>query len=141
MLFNQLNLIVKDMDAAVVFYRRLGLEFDAEPGAKHVEIYFPNGMTIELDIAKSVAVWNTGWRGGTSGGNVIGFGVESPERVDALYNDLTSAGYRGSQPPFDAFWGARYAVVEDPDGNGIGFTGPIDAARKYWPPSVPPSAR
>ncbi len=31
------------------------------------------------------------------------------------YAELTSAGYRGRQPPFDAFWGARYAIVADPD--------------------------
>jgi catechol 2,3-dioxygenase-like lactoylglutathione lyase family enzyme len=139
MLLNQINLIVKDMSAAIAFYRRLGLQFDAEPGANHVEIYFPNKMSIELDSMKSVEKWNTGWRGPAGTGNVIGFAVESREEVDTIYSDLTAEGYRGSQPPFDAFWGARYAVVEDPDGNGIGLTSPIDSARKFWPPSQPPA--
>ena len=139
MLLNQINLIVRDMDASVAFYRCLGLTFDAEPGATHVEIYFPNKMSIELDSVKSVEKWNTGWRGPTGPGNVIGFALESRERVDDTYTDLTGAGYRGSQPPFDAFWGARYAVVEDPDGNGVGLTSPIDADRRLWPPSAPPT--
>ena len=46
---------------------------------------------------------------------------------------LTAAGYRGCEPPYDAFFGARYAVVEDPDGNDVGLMSPIDAAAKFVP--------
>ena len=34
------------------------------------------------------------------------------------------------QEPYDAFWGARYAVVSDPDGNGVGIMSPIDPAQR-----------
>jgi uncharacterized glyoxalase superfamily protein PhnB len=34
------------------------------------------------------------------------------------------------QPPYDAFWGARYAVVSDPDGNAVGIMSPIDPDRR-----------
>ena len=57
---------------------------------------------------------------------VLGFNVDSRERVDQIYNDLTGAGYHGQQEPFDAFWGARYAVVEDPDGNAVRIMSPVD---------------
>ena len=57
-----------------------------------------------------------------------------------MYGDLVAAGYRGRQPPYDAFWGARYAIVDDPDGNGVGLMSPIEADRKFWPPATPPSA-
>jgi len=40
------------------------------------------------------------------------------------------------QPPFDAFWGARYAIVEDPDGNVIGFQSPSDPERRTAPPGI-----
>ena len=43
---------------------------------------------------------------------------------------VTGAGYRGQQPPYDAFWGARYAVVEDPDGNAVGIMSPSDPDRR-----------
>ena len=33
-------------------------------------------------------------------------------------------------PPFDAFWGSRYAEVCDPDGNVLGFHSPADHARR-----------
>jgi hypothetical protein len=47
---------------------------------------------------------------------VLSFKVGSRERVDEIYADLVAAGYWGQQPPYYAFWGARYAVIEDPDG-------------------------
>jgi uncharacterized glyoxalase superfamily protein PhnB len=47
---------------------------------------------------------------------------------------LTGAGYKGLQAPFDAFWGARYAVVEDPNGIAVGLMSPSDPNRRYWPP-------
>jgi hypothetical protein len=51
---------------------------------------------------------------------------------------FSAAGYRAQQAPYDAFWGARYAIVEDPDGNAIGLMGPADADSRYWPPTTPP---
>jgi uncharacterized glyoxalase superfamily protein PhnB len=39
--------------------------------------------------------------------------------VDSLYAELTGAGYAGHLEPWDAFWGQRYAVVKDPDGNDV----------------------
>jgi uncharacterized glyoxalase superfamily protein PhnB len=61
---------------------------------------------------------------------VLGFKVDRRERVDEIYADLTGAGYRGQQPPYDAFWGARYAVVEDPDSNAVGIMSPVDPERR-----------
>ena len=56
--------------------------------------------------------------------------------VDEVYADLTEAGYAGLQPPHDAFWGARYAIVEDPDGIAVGLMSPISANFKSMPPDV-----
>ena len=55
-------------------------------------------------------------------------------RWTGTYADLTGAGYAGQQPPYDAFWGARYAVVEDPDGNPVGLMSPLDPAYRSAPP-------
>ena len=138
--FNQVNVIVKDMKATVDFYRRLGLEIGSDGTEVHVEVKFPNGMTVEFDTVGSVHVWDSGWNGAVGSGVVIGLAFESRDAIDAVYRDVTAAGGKGRQPPFDAFWGGRYAVVEDPDGNGVGLMSPIDAERKYWPPKPPPKA-
>ena len=49
----------------------------------------------------------------------LAFRCDGPEEVDRLYAELVEAGYEGHLPPWDAFWGQRYAVVHDPDGNGV----------------------
>jgi uncharacterized glyoxalase superfamily protein PhnB len=55
------------------------------------------------------------------GGHAVGlaFVCDSPAEVDKVYAELVEAGYTGRQEPWDAFWGQRYATVEDPDANGV----------------------
>ena len=60
--FNQVNLIVRDMDKTLAFYRRLGLTIDAEPGSEHVGVTFPNGMSMDLDSVEFVPMWDSGWK-------------------------------------------------------------------------------
>ncbi len=70
---------------------------------------------------------------------IVGFSLPSRDAVDQRYVELTSARYVGRQPPpFDAFWGARYAIVADPDGNDVGLMSPIDETRRTWPPEQSP---
>jgi catechol 2,3-dioxygenase-like lactoylglutathione lyase family enzyme len=138
---NQINLVVRDMDAMLEFYGRLGIEI--APGAPpwdrhHRTLSTPDGLDLDLDSAAFAAQWNQGWPPGRTG-PVIGFGLATREAVDALYADLTDAGYPGQQPPCDAFWGARYAVVSDPEGNAVGLMSPIDPTRKSEPPTPPTS--
>ncbi len=135
---NQLNLIVRDMDTTVAFYRRLGLAINAEPGANHVAVDFPNGLLVEFDTVDFVRQWDAASTGATGGSTVLGFSVPTRKEVDELHGSLTSAGYADHQRPYDAFWGARYAIVEDPDRNCVGIMSPIDDARKAWPPKPPP---
>ena len=48
---------------------------------------------------------------------------------------LAADGVPVQQQPYDAFWGARYAVVSDPDGHGVGIMSPVDPAlRRNEPP-------
>jgi uncharacterized glyoxalase superfamily protein PhnB len=45
--------------------------------------------------------------------------VDSPAKVDALFEKVTAAGHPGPLKPYDAPWGMRYATVADPDGNWV----------------------
>ncbi len=136
-----LNLVVRDMEATLTFYRRLGLEipdsdvWHTPTGAHHVEVSMPNGMDLDFDSAELAKSYNAGWQPDGSR-SVIGFSVPTREAVDERYAELTGAGYSGLQPPYDAFWGARYAIVQDPDGNHVGLMSPLDPARRSAPPSV-----
>jgi uncharacterized glyoxalase superfamily protein PhnB len=105
----------------------------------HVQLRTPGGFSLELDTAESARLWHAGWRADpASVGVVIGFALASREAVDQRYAELVAAGYVGRQPPFDAFWGARYAMVADPDGNDVGLMSPIDESRRTWPPAQSP---
>ena len=110
-------------------------------GAHHVsavEADSTEAATLDLDSAAFAQIWNKGWAGrkDLAGRVVVGFSVSSREEVDRLYGEMTAAGHRGLQAPFDAFWGARYAIVEDPDGIAVGLMSPISANRRSPPPAV-----
>lgn len=135
---NQLNLVVRDMEASAAFYRRLGMEIE-DSGPDHRIATNAGALDFDLDSRSFAKVWN-GATPDAPGAPavVIGFGVASREEVDRLYEELTAAGYRGQQRPYDAFWGARYAIVEDPDGNPVGLMSPSDPERRSWPPEPAP---
>ncbi|HTO09677.1 MAG TPA: VOC family protein, partial [Myxococcota bacterium] len=67
---------------------------------------------------------------------VLTFHVPAREDVDRIHGKLTGLGHRSSQPPFDAFWGARYAIVEDPDGTHVGIMSPSDPELRRAPPDL-----
>jgi hypothetical protein len=58
---HMLNLVVRDMGAAVEFYRRLDVNVVSDdPTAPHVELRLPSGFSLELDTAESAALWHAG---------------------------------------------------------------------------------
>jgi uncharacterized glyoxalase superfamily protein PhnB len=142
---NQLNIVAANYQAMIDFYSRLGLEIPdsaASPeGFRHIAIPFANGISLEIDNPALARFYNAGQRGTHRDSSiVIGFSLLSRAAVDEKYKELINAGYTGRQPPYDAFWGARYAIVADPDGNDVGLMSPIDNERRSWPPVASPSA-
>jgi len=138
---DQVNIISGDLQRSLDFYRLLGAVFPRPlPNSSgqlfHVNSEPHDGARLELDSAEFTPVWNAGWAGRADlqGRVVLGFRIATREGVDQRFRGLTVAGYRELQPPFDAFWGARYAIVEDPDGIAIGLISPIDPARRTPPP-------
>jgi catechol 2,3-dioxygenase-like lactoylglutathione lyase family enzyme len=139
---HMLNVIVADMAASLDFYRRLGIAVPepGDGGGAHVQLKMPGGFSLELDTAESARLWHVGWRADPASARVVlGFMLASRQAVDDGYAELTAAGYRGRQPPFDAFWGARYAIVADPDGNDVGLMSPVEESRRTWPPQPSPA--
>src|SRR5262245_2592894 len=140
---SQLNLVARDFDRTLTFYRRLGLEIpeSSAGGFRHAEVTLANGFLLEFDDVTLARTYNAGWRRPGGGSRaLIGFSVATREAVDERYAELVAAGYEGRQQPYDTFWGARYAVVADPDGNDVGIMSPLDPARRSWPPVESPSS-
>ena len=139
---NQLNIVSSNLDASIAFYRRLGVDFPEDrvwrtaTGAHHASAV-DAGSDLDLDSATFTQIWNKGWAGrkDLAGRLVVGFSVATRAEVDRLYGEMTASGHRGLQAPYDAFWGARYAIVEDPDGVAVGLMGPISDEHRSPPPT------
>jgi len=146
-MLDQINLVSGNLDASMAFYRRLGLEIPAErvwrtpSGIHHVsagrEAEGP-ALALDFDSIAFAGLWNSGWvrREDLRGKVVVGFKLASRTAVDATYADMTNAGYTGLQAPYDAFWGSRYAVLEDPDGIAVGLMSPSSPEYRSAPPEI-----
>jgi uncharacterized glyoxalase superfamily protein PhnB len=120
--------IVSDMPKAIEFYRRLGLQFPADPdpmGHGHAEAMLPEGLRFTLDTEESIRSFDPAWSPPSGGHRVaVAFRCDSPDDVDRVFRELTDAGAQGHKEPWDAFWGQRYAQVMDPDGSVIDLYAP-----------------
>lgn len=138
------DLVVRDMDAAIAFYRALGVEIPeaaiwrTPTGIHHVDVAMPGGMLLHFDSPALTRAYDRGWREPAGRGTrvVLSFKVPTREDVDRLHAKLTGLGHPSPQPPFDAFWGSRYAILEDPEGNHIGIMSVPDDAHRSAPPSL-----
>jgi catechol 2,3-dioxygenase-like lactoylglutathione lyase family enzyme len=121
--FEAIGLVVTDLERAVTFYRELGLEFP-EPvdpeGHGHVEAQLPGGHRFMLDTEATIKSFDPEWEP-PSGGHrsAVAFRCDSPAEVDETYGRLLERGGSAYKEPWDAFWGMRYAQVQDPDGNAV----------------------
>jgi len=144
---DQINIVSANPEASIAFYRRLGVDITEDgiwrtpSGIHHVNASrYDARSTLHFDI-DSIAfarLWNTGWRGTADlrGRVVVGFSLPSRAAVDAVYADMTGAGHPGLQAPYDACWGSRYAVIEDPDGVAVGLMSPTSPNHRSPPPEV-----
>ena len=109
------------MARSLAFYRRLGFDLPPEAdGEPHVEATLPGGLRIAWDTVETVHSFDPGWTAPTGGHRVaLAFACDDAAAVDATYGELVAAGYDGPKEPWDAFWGQRYAIVLDPDGNSV----------------------
>lgn len=122
--FYGIYLFVGDMPATLAFYRRLGLEI-VEVSDTFARAEMSNGACIEFGAAELTQSYDPDWRQPDGPGtNTINFELASREAVDAMYAALTADGHHGHLAPCDPPWGARFALVDDPDGNVVGLQSP-----------------
>jgi uncharacterized glyoxalase superfamily protein PhnB len=121
------GIIVDDMVRALAFYRELGIDLPPEADAQpHADARLPGGLRLLFDTADTIRSFDPGWQPPPTRLHRVelAFRLDTPAEVDSLYGRLTSLGYDGRNEPWDAFWGQRYAVVLDPDGNFVGLFSP-----------------
>lgn len=124
--FTVVGMVVADMARSLAFYRELGLDLPASADTEgHVEHELPGGLKLAWDTEDTIRSFHPDFQPPTSSGRItLAFQVDGPAEVDTLHDRLVALGHKSELAPFDAFWGQRYAVVHDPDGNGIDIFAP-----------------
>ena len=114
------GVVVRDMPAALRFYRLLGLEIAShEDASPHVEYVAPSGYAIGFVSEAMVRQTDPQWIDRVGSRVNLQFAFSHPREVDAAHRRLVAAGYRTYQEPWDAFWGQRFARIVDPDENVV----------------------
>jgi uncharacterized glyoxalase superfamily protein PhnB len=127
-----ISVVVRDVDASIAFYRTLGVPIPDEANWRSHHVGIPiDGSALDLDSVEMTKGYDDKWN---ATGVILIIRVPTRDEVDATYKRVVGAGHPGHLEPIDAFWGARYAVVRDPDGNHIGIMSPQDESRGGEPP-------
>jgi len=136
---HQVNLVTPNLPATVEFYRLLGIDIPdtGTPWQPHhrtatFDAGLPDeGLDFDIDSTAFASYWGSE---GIPTGPLLGFDVPSREDVDTLYQRITTAGHPGLREPYDTFWGARYAILQDPTGIAVGIMSPSNPTRRFPPP-------
>jgi catechol 2,3-dioxygenase-like lactoylglutathione lyase family enzyme len=127
-----LGLIVKDMEASLAFYQRLGL--DIPPGSEtmsHVEVKMGNGLTFFLDSQPTRwDLWFTRKDAADAAPpgsypSILEFYLQTQAAVTAKYAEMIGFGYEGFRTPYTTSFGMCFAMLRDPDGNTILLSGAL----------------
>ena len=120
---SMLGVIVRDMPAALRFYRLVGLDIPASEDEKPFVIHrMGTGVSIFFDTVFA-ARYDPEHRlpTGDGYGSLFEFYLGDDASVDAKYVELTGAGYHGRMEPGQTS-GPYAAMVDDPDGNVVLLT-------------------
>ncbi|WP_020670824.1 VOC family protein [Amycolatopsis nigrescens] len=124
--FDLIGLAVSDMATSLAFYRRLGLDIPADADKEpHVEVTLPGGLRLAWDSVAEVRSFDPEWTAKEGNRVSLAFACDDPADVDKTYESLVREGYSAHKEPWDAFWGQRYATVQDPDGNSVDLFAPL----------------
>jgi len=121
MRLNAIGIVCSSVSASLRFYRKLGVPFPGyDPEVGHYDADLGGGMRLMLDSEEIMESFIEGFTK-PKGNDRIALAVEvdKPIDVDATYQTIIDGGFDGIREPFDAFWGQRYAIVADPDGNHV----------------------
>ena len=117
MSFDAIGIVCEDLSKSIEFYSLFGLKFEKFGEGDHVEATTKSGVRLMLDSETLMKQIDPNWKPPTGSRIGLCFIQENPNKVDELFNALITKGFKADKEPWDAFWGQRYAIVLDPDGN------------------------
>lgn len=139
--FDQVNIVVADVEATTRFLSALGAEVN-EPvdgwtdwAPHHIELpTVADGFSADLDSTAFARHWGNLPDGFT--GVVVNLRCPDRDGVDDAFERALSLGADSLRPPHDAFWGARFAVVQAPGPIVVGIMSARESAFRGAPPKL-----
>ncbi|MBI3980520.1 VOC family protein [Candidatus Microgenomates bacterium] len=120
MKLNAVEVCTSNMAATLKFYELLGFEFPQLRGdEQHVDSLVNQGSVRLMIDKKEVAKEIIGSFPIPSNYSSFCIEYDSPEEVNKIVGKVKMLGFMVVKEPWDAFWGQRYAIIEDPDGYKI----------------------
>lgn len=139
--FDQVNIVVPDVAGAARFLRALGAGVPeiadawADWAPHHVGLpAAAEGFDADLDSSAFASHW--GGLPADFAGVVVNLRAEDRGAVDAAFEQAAAIGAEGLRAPYDAFWGARYAVIRGPGPLIVGIMSPADPELRGESPTV-----
>ncbi len=122
-----IGITTSDMRASCRFYALLGVPVSEPPeGEDHFEATLPSGIRLMWDGVELMKQLTPNWQEPVGQRLGLAFHCGTACGVDEAYAAVVAAGFGSDAPPWDAFWGQRYAQVVDPDGNVVALFAPLD---------------
>lgn len=119
-------LFVSDLAATKDFYLALGLHIEPVSDM-FARATWSEKVMLEFGTKKLTSSYDPNFvEPGPLSKSTLNFELASRPAVNTKFEQLVELGYEGHLAPIDAPWGARFAIVNDPDGNFIGLHSPRD---------------
>jgi catechol 2,3-dioxygenase-like lactoylglutathione lyase family enzyme len=120
MKINAVSVTSSDINKTIEFYRILGFEFEKiNQEEKHFEPVEKIGSARLMIDKKELIYKITGQNPEPGNHSVFAILYDNPDEVDDVVKKIKESKFKIVKEPWDAFWGQRYAIIEDPDGYKI----------------------
>lgn len=106
----------KNIIKSIEFYTLLGFSFPEYTGEPHIEAVSKSGEVRLMIDAAAIIVDIFGHEPVPANYSTFALRYDSPAEVNATVKAAFDNGFTVVKEPWDAFWGQRYAVVQDPGG-------------------------
>ncbi len=126
MKLDMVGIIVSEMSKAITFYETLGFTVVGDPNQAYVELN-NQGVRISLNTQEMIeGIY--GFPPASQGEQIeLAFLCDGPADVNQVVAKMKEAGYEVFKEPWDAFWGQRYAIIKDLDGNLLSLFADLEA--------------
>ena len=126
MKIDAVGVTTSNLSKTVEFYTILGFSFpEYKDDEDHLEATSIDGSSRLMIDNKTVIKDVVGKDPKPANHSNFGVHYDSAEQINNVIANLETAGFKIFKKPWDAVWGQRYAIVEDPDGYKIDLYSPL----------------